>query len=306
MKDCMRLPDDVLAAFMRGEWTVSATGNPYHNQGMDEAHESLINKSTKDLTTRPTIYRIVELANFMAVLRKIFKGLTSYMFQYDSEKKSYDKQTTTLYAKSVYKLITESEVFAQNGRKLSNVFTSCAPDLDAEQREHLLKVKETGKSRMATYIRQYILEPPSEIRQKRKRNKLKTFSKAKSNIQSQKSQVSRLSKMTKSLTSRLQQTGLFYDRVLEYPLAICDEFGKMRPRHKSSFKDAILNISQMKSMFTTSVPFDMTGSEVIIDGLKFIHCPPMPTCTSYHQFALDLFAKMVLHHGFSKEQTVLL
>lgn len=54
MKDTMKLPSAVIAAFINGEWTVSATGKPYHNMAMDEAHESLINKRTKELTTRPS------------------------------------------------------------------------------------------------------------------------------------------------------------------------------------------------------------------------------------------------------------
>ena len=116
----------------------------------------------------------------------------------------------------------------------------------------------------------------------------------------QKSQVSRLSKMTKSLASRLQQSGQFYDRVLEFPLAICDEFGKMRSRNKSSFKDALLQIPALCSMFITSLPFIMTDCEVIIDGLKFVHCPPLPSITTYHQFVSELFGKMVLQHGFHR------
>jgi hypothetical protein len=54
MKDAMKLPSAVIAAFINGEWTVIATGKPYHNMAMDEAHESLINKITKELTTRPS------------------------------------------------------------------------------------------------------------------------------------------------------------------------------------------------------------------------------------------------------------
>ena len=101
MRDCMQLPHEVLCAFMRGEWTVSATGSPYHSQAMDEAHESLVNKSTKDLTTRPTIYRIVELANFMAVLSKVYKGMINCINKFSSDRKNYVKTTTNLYVSAI-------------------------------------------------------------------------------------------------------------------------------------------------------------------------------------------------------------
>ena len=198
MKDCMKLPTEVLGAFLRGEWTVSAKGIPFHSQAMDEAHESLVNKSTKDLTTKPTLYRIVELSNFMAVVNKVISGLTSVMDKFGVEKQSTSKQTTNFYSDAIRSVVCGCDLFSSKERKLCNVFAPKADVLNAENREDLLSVSKVGKARMQTYIRQFILEPPTEIRQKRRRNKLKTFSKPKSSIQTHKSQVSRLSKMAKS------------------------------------------------------------------------------------------------------------
>ena len=185
-------------------------------------------------------------------------------------------------------------------RKLCNVLAPEPEELNAEQREDLLSVSKVGRSRMSTYIRQYVLYPPTEIRQKRRRSKLKTFSKPKSGIQTQKSQVSRLSKMAKSLAIRLKQSGHFYDRVLEFPLAICDEFGQMRSRTKSAFKQAILQIPQLLTMFSPTSLVSFAGSEVIIDALKFIHCPPEPSISTYSEYVQDLFHKMVQQLGSSR------
>ena len=91
MRDSMRLPPAVLSAFLKGEWTVSVTGKPYHSQAMDEAHESMINKSTKDLTTRPTLYRLIELENFSAVLTKVWNGLKRTAFKFSKKKRSMKK-----------------------------------------------------------------------------------------------------------------------------------------------------------------------------------------------------------------------
>ena len=84
MKNSMQLPQEVLNAFLCGEWTVSAKSIPYHSQAMDEAHESMVNKS-KDLTTRPTLYRIVELSNFMAVLNHVVNGMTQVLNKFRVE-----------------------------------------------------------------------------------------------------------------------------------------------------------------------------------------------------------------------------
>ena len=73
MKDCMvGLPSEVLQSFMDGNWIVSAKGNKYHSFAMDEAHESMINKSLKEITTRPCFNRVVNLANFYAYHRTTF------------------------------------------------------------------------------------------------------------------------------------------------------------------------------------------------------------------------------------------
>ena len=63
---------------------------------------------------------------------------------------------------STYEAIKKANPFDQQERKLVNIFVVNPPNLDAEQREDLLAVEQFGKPRMATYVRQYILEPPSE------------------------------------------------------------------------------------------------------------------------------------------------
>ena len=84
-------------------------------------------------------------------------------------------------------------------RALVNSFNANAPPLDDEQRRDLLRIAVEGKSRMVTYIKQYMIKPPLEKPVKRRRNKLKTFSKRKNTVQGTLSQASRLSKMNKGL-----------------------------------------------------------------------------------------------------------
>ncbi len=51
-----------------GEWTASLTGRPHHNVALDEAHEMVINRRLKQITSRASHFRTVELADFMAYL----------------------------------------------------------------------------------------------------------------------------------------------------------------------------------------------------------------------------------------------
>ena len=39
---------------------------PFHSLALDEAHESIVNRKLKQITTRPSHFRMVELADFMA------------------------------------------------------------------------------------------------------------------------------------------------------------------------------------------------------------------------------------------------
>ena len=155
---------------------------------------------------------------------------------------------------------------------------------------------------MQCYIRQYVFNTPTTIRQKRSRQKLNPFSKGKATVNKQQSKVSRLTKMAKSLSKRLQQTGQFYDRVLEFPLAMCDEHGKMRARTKSAIKEALIAVPVIKNIFKTTIPFAMTNqkTEVVIDGLKYVHIPPSPYTKTYGGFAQNLFTSLVMELGVNR------
>ena len=177
------------------------------------------------------------------------------------------------------KQIQSLELFScQTERKLKNTFSANAPDLSNENRYDLLRICTVGTLRMISYIRPYILTPPTEIPQKRLRRKLKSFSKSKVTIRSQKSKLARLTKITRGLTKQVHKSGQYLDRVMEFPLAICDGNGDMRPRNKSAFKEAFLTIPEFANIFQTGNPLQMGryGTEVIVDLLKFIHSPPPP------------------------------
>ena len=64
-------------------WAVDyVKGRPYHNLALDEAHECSINRKLKQITTRPSYFRMVELANFMAYLDGVVSSLDLHAFKH--------------------------------------------------------------------------------------------------------------------------------------------------------------------------------------------------------------------------------
>ncbi len=51
LTDAITLPEWVLNQFLKGEWTASVNARPHHNLALDEAHECMINKRLKELTS---------------------------------------------------------------------------------------------------------------------------------------------------------------------------------------------------------------------------------------------------------------
>ena len=90
--DTLTLPDDILNKLSAGEWTVSVKGKPYSNQAIDEAHESVINRRMKQITSRPSAFRTVELADFMSYLDSVLLQFEEYVFQHNAEPNSHHKK----------------------------------------------------------------------------------------------------------------------------------------------------------------------------------------------------------------------
>ena len=156
---------------MNVELTISMPGRPYHNVALDEGHEQKINKRLKELTSRPSEYRTVTLANFMAYLDSFLSCMDCLLTKFSSKKKQPD-QVLIDYVDAVLKLVKETDIFICENRKLCNVFDAKPKEIDNETREDLLSVQEEGEKRMRTFIRQHVIQPPLEMPKKRIRRKL--------------------------------------------------------------------------------------------------------------------------------------
>ena len=100
------------------------------------------------------------------------------MFKLQKRKVVNKKQCCTR-KNLVFSLLNDKHIFKlHEKRELSNIFVSNPPPLAAANIQDLLCIRQKGHERMFTYIRQHTLIPPTELKQKRRRQKLKTFTKA--------------------------------------------------------------------------------------------------------------------------------
>ena len=297
IKDVLHLPSEVQNHFNEGEWTISLTGKPFHNVALDEGHEQVVNKQLKELTTRPSEFRTVTLANFMAFLDKFIGLFYTVVLRY--RKHRTNKETSRYeYVQVVLAEIKKHNIFASQERSLYNTFDPKAKDLDNETRYDLLRVQVEGRERMIQYIRQHAIHPPLDIPQKRRRTKLKTFTKKKQTARTQKTVTGQLSLLLKRAYSQLQKTGLYLEKTIEFPLALCSEFGDMRPRHKSKMKDVMQ--AEFPGMFSTCLPFipPENDTEIIIDFLKYIHSPTPPDIKTHSDLATYYWKQVIMKIGF--------
>ena len=184
---------------------------------------------------------------------------------------------------------------------LHNIFSEKPLELDNEARRDLLSISEEGKTRMRTYIRQYVINPPMEVPKKRLRRKMKTFTKRKVTQRTQKSQLGQVCLLLKGAYAQLQKGGQYLEKTIEYPLAICTEFGDLRSRSKSAFKDALQNVGGFEAMFYASLPTTVDHQyEVIVDFLRFLHEPTPPDILTYADLATYLWNNVVLKLGFNR------
>ena len=96
LQDYFTFPQEILDKLMAGEWTVSYKGNPYHNLAIDEVHECCINRRLKQNTFRPSYYRTVQLADFMAYLDISLRGVENYISRNKSLFTDFGRRTYIL------------------------------------------------------------------------------------------------------------------------------------------------------------------------------------------------------------------
>lgn len=138
---------------------MSQINRPYHNIAIDEAHECIINLRLKTITARPSQFRTVELANFMAYLDIVVAGFEKFLFCERKVKSGQIKRFTCQRTQKIYEIIHSSPlfIFSITPAKLFNIFTSSKLDLDSAVIYDLLNYPSIGMKRMLNYVEAYIL-----------------------------------------------------------------------------------------------------------------------------------------------------
>ena len=311
ISDSITYPKEILEYFLNGEWTVSVKGRPFHNQALDEAHETIINRKLKQITTRPSHFRMVNLADFIAYLDNECTGLDMCIPRKHKQKET-DSQLVRTRAKLVHGIIECACIFSQKLQiqPLRNIFMDNSPALPPENIKDLLRIAEVGRERMFRYIRQYTLVPPTEIRQKRTRQrtrqKLKTFACKKETNKQLKTQLQQATTLLSSAYKTIVSCGKGQRTIQTHPLplALCKPDGTMRAGCKSDFKDVMLELFPNSNTFTTTNTLTR-DYEVIVDFLFQLHQPPPPDVLTYDSLAEYLWNKIVINLGVRRGANVL-
>ena len=291
--DTFTLPLPILSKFMDGEWTVSLKGLPFSNLAVDEAHESVINRRMKAITSRPSAFRTVELADFMSYLDTILVGFECYVLQNNSTPKQHYKMYVSQRVPIVRQLLFDNNVdlFSINLNEtvpLRNIFVSNPPSLDYQTRKDLLTFDILGKERLVSRVEIFL---NATDKRKISAPKLKTFTVKLSTRRQMKNREKSLSTIL-SNAFRLIQSGPNVVQTSPYPLALCDINGIMRPSHKSSFRDALSSNAALTEMFKDTLNFNFFPNAPIalyVDFLYFMHMPPPFTVVKYHELASHLW-----------------
>ena len=167
----------------------------------------------------------------------------------------------------------------------------------------MLRIAEVGRERMFRYIRQYTLVPPTEIRQKRTRQKLKTFACKKETNKQLKTQLQQATTLLSSAYKTIVSCGKGQRTIQTHPLplALCKPDGTMRAGCKSDFKDVMLELFPNSNTFTTTNTLTR-DYEVIVDFLFQLHQPPPPDVLTYDSLAEY---KIVINLGVRRGANVL-
>lgn len=305
ISDILTYPDNIIQSFQAGLWTASRLGLPYHNQALDELHETVVNRGLKEVIARPSHFRAVELGNFMAYLDTVVSGWEQRLFKTIriSERKDDGARATVMMTEEIQKAInfdlSETAV-------LRNVFSAKPQELDRASRNDLLSISSVGKERMMSYVCQYALVPPTETPQKRTRKKLRTFT-VKTTVNKERVKVKQATRLLTCAYANIQRSGCPVVQTCPYPLALSTESGDIRQRPKSSIRDAFLKDSALSNLFVTSCPLFTLGEsnqlDVILDFMRVVHLPPPPHVSNWLAFLAYLWERSIIQLGFSRGAT---
>ena len=153
---------------------VSIMGHPHHNFALDEAHETVINLRLKIITSRPSHFRTVELANFVSYLETVVRGMVYRNKQ--KEPTQYRKRYVCQWTSWMITILKNVTLFqiSYSPKQLCNILWNAKQALDSED---LLNIASIGIDCMHQFVQEHILPPPTTgpHRRRKRTRKLATF-----------------------------------------------------------------------------------------------------------------------------------
>ena len=184
--------------------------------------------------------------------------------------------------------------------ELHNVFAHCPNSLDKPTRSDLLDIRNAGRRRLVSYVRQYALCPPTEVPGKRSKQRLRTFT-TRTSISREKAKVQKATRLLENAYAHVICSGVALAQTCPLPLAIATGKGEIRQRPKSSIRLAFVRDPVLAPIFATTCSFltaNQTEFDFVIDFLQVLHQPPPCQGVSLLEFCQYMWRQIVVKMGF--------
>ena len=300
------LPKEILQQCMNGGWTVSLKGNKYHNQAIDESHESQINKTLKEMTTRPSHFRTVELANFMAYMEPVVSSFSANACLFTATQSEQTKPYILQRMQKMNSAMENIPIFHHTDdlKAIHNIMTSKPRQLSTQAQQDLLSFKQVGEERVMQYANANFLEGTPV---KKSNRKLKNFTKPKQTSRAASSQMSEQKKSLGKLFNIMKEMKKGVVKTSEYPLAIAKRNGAQFNSSKSDFYGALYSQVQYRAMFTSSIEIGSSSDvQVIMDFLRYVHRGPSESCETFADFCSQLWSMCTSDMGLKRADEIVL
>ena len=106
--DMAHTPSKLLEFFESGGFAVSISGKSYHNVGLDEAHDMLINRQTKQAIVRPSKEYINRVAKHIPHRMETIQNFKTQLFPCKTEDR--DKKELPMFSADTYTIKSERKI----------------------------------------------------------------------------------------------------------------------------------------------------------------------------------------------------
>ena len=290
LSDVWQFPTELLAHLQKGAFAVSARGISGHEQAIDEAHETIVNRQTKAVLNRADASYIEAIAHYppyRAQLQENFlRQIISESCTDNEEKPFSGTAAQDVNVKAMLEKIDGETLFCSEPT-LRNVFTGKVAS--AEEKRGMLECHAIGTLKMENFFQSRVLQVPSvstQVRQERLRfmgtkKRQPVVKKSKANqlmILALKAQLVAAQQHNATASAIGQQYSLL-------PAALVDDNGC--PRKGTKAKSRAVFTKRYANLLTNTLP-ENTATEkqnavAIIDGMFILQSAPL----SQHKILAD-------------------